>query len=261
MPIIFPIILIILGVRIPIDRSWQTPILVLCAEWWLISVQEHLQCFGMNRRALFIKISQDVQLNEDYNTHYLFYYTYHFECLTRIAQLVTSIDALQADIQRIYEVYNAMESRRKLFLLSQGPNSCPFFCIIHIMSLLFAIMLMISKLETAIWVRIHCRKLANPHIHHRWSVSIQPKSINDSIRKHQSVFSHWGSCLNHPIGPIRLGLTDELQTTRFKLIAQCIDSHGNGSAFFLPDVICNSEINQNLHNNWHNQYNVCNGYN
>jgi hypothetical protein len=40
----------------------------------------------------------------------------------------------------------------------------------------------ISKLENAIWVRIHCRKLANWHIHHRGSVSlsIQAKSINSS---------------------------------------------------------------------------------
>ncbi len=35
--------LIISGFRIPIFRSWRTPIRILCAEGWLISVQECLQ--------------------------------------------------------------------------------------------------------------------------------------------------------------------------------------------------------------------------
>ncbi len=33
------------------------------------------------------------------------------------------------------------------------------------------------------WVCIHCRKLANLHVHHWRSVSIQTKSIKDSITK------------------------------------------------------------------------------
>jgi hypothetical protein len=65
-----------------------------------------------------------------------------------------------------------------------GPIDAIAFCIIHIMSLLFHIILIISEIKNAIWVRIHCRKLANWHIHHWGSVSIQTKSIKDSITKH-----------------------------------------------------------------------------
>ncbi len=111
---------------IPISRSLQTPILVLCAQRWLISLQQHQQSFGMTtgRQACFMKPSQHIQLNEDYYTHYFLYYTYYFGCLSRIQQLVTSTYALQADTQRIYEVHHAIESRRKLSLLSHGPYLC-----------------------------------------------------------------------------------------------------------------------------------------
>ncbi len=101
--------LIISGVRVPIERSWQTPILVLCAKRWLISVQERQQCFVMNGRACFINISQHIQLYKDCSTYCFFYYSYSFDFLTRIEQVVTSTYALQADIQRIYELYHSME--------------------------------------------------------------------------------------------------------------------------------------------------------
>ena len=124
--IILLLILIISGFVIPIFRSWQTPILVLCAERWLISVQERQQSFGMTRQALFAKPSPPIQVNKDYYTHYFLYYTYYFECLSRIQQPVTSTYALQADIHRSYEMYVAITSTRKLSFLSHGPNSCPF---------------------------------------------------------------------------------------------------------------------------------------
>jgi hypothetical protein len=43
----------------------------------------------------------------------ILYYTYYFDCLTRIEQLVTSTYALQDNIPRIYERYHAIASRRK----------------------------------------------------------------------------------------------------------------------------------------------------
>jgi hypothetical protein len=78
----------------------------------------------INRQVWFIKPSQHMQLKENYYTHYFLYYTYHFECLTRIEQLVTSTYALQANIQRIYERYHAITSRRKLSTLAYGLNPC-----------------------------------------------------------------------------------------------------------------------------------------
>ncbi len=77
------------------------------------------------------------------------YCTYSFDCLTRIEhwQLVTSACALQDNMPRIYERYHAIASRRKLSLLAYGPNPCHFFFIICIMSLLFHIIPIISKIK------------------------------------------------------------------------------------------------------------------
>jgi hypothetical protein len=128
-----------------------------------------------------------------------------------------------------------------------GPIHAIFFCIIRIMLLLFHNIPIISGIKNAIWVHIHCRKLANQHIHHWRSVSIQTKSIKDSITKHQSLFSDGGIWRNRPIG---IGLADvrEPSSPLFRLepITQCINSLGNDSALFLPDVICNSEFDKNL---------------
>jgi hypothetical protein len=54
------------------------------------------------------------------------YYTYYFECLARVEQLVISTYALQDNMHRIYERYHAISSRRKLSLLAHGPNPCHF---------------------------------------------------------------------------------------------------------------------------------------
>jgi hypothetical protein len=128
-----------------------------------------------------------------------------------------------------------------------GPTHAVFFCIIRIMSLLFHIILILSENKNAIWVRLHCRKLANRHIHRWGSVSIKTKSIKDSITKHQSLPSHGGSWRNGPIG-INLADVREPSSTQFslELITQCINSRGNGCSFFLPDVIRNSEFDTNL---------------
>ena len=88
-------------------------------------------------------------------------------------------------------------------------------------------------------------------------MSIRTKSIKDSIIKHQGLFSHGGSWRNRPIG---IGLADvrEPSSPQFRLepIAQCIKSPGNGSALFLPDVICYSEVDTNLWQNWYNKHNT-----
>ncbi len=133
-------------------------------------------------------------------------------------------------MQRFYESSHVMDSRRKLPLLSNGSKSCPVLSIICIISLLFSIILIISKLEKAIWVSIQCRKTGqsdNQHFHHRGTVSIQTKSVNNSIRPHQSIFPHRGRCCccTHPIW---IGLTDsdvhQPSSTQFsfKIIIQSI---------------------------------------
>jgi hypothetical protein len=114
-----------------------------------------------------------------------------------------------------------------------GPIHAIFFYIISIMSLLFHIILIISEIKNAIWVHIHCKKLANLHIHHWGSVSIQTKSIKDSISKSQSLLSHCGSWCNRPI---RIGLADvrEPFSTQYRLelirVTQCINSRCNRCA-------------------------------
>jgi hypothetical protein len=124
-----------------------------------------------------------------------------------------------------------------------------FFCIIRIMSLLFSIILIISKIGIGIWVLIHCRKLANWHIHHGGSASIQSKSIRDSILNLQRAVSHDIRLCNLPIG---IGLADVHQPSltqfRFELFTQCIDARGIGCVPFLPDVISDSKIDTNLQN-------------
>ncbi len=37
-----------------------------------------------DQASLFYEAGQDVQLNQDYYTHYFLYYTYYFKCLSRI---------------------------------------------------------------------------------------------------------------------------------------------------------------------------------
>ncbi len=85
--IIFILFLIISGVHIPIYRSWQTQILVLCAERWLTSVLGRKGCFVINRRACFINPSQHIQLNENYYTNYILYYTYYFDFWPGLSRL------------------------------------------------------------------------------------------------------------------------------------------------------------------------------
>ncbi len=106
------------------------------------------------------------------------------------------------------------------------------FCIIRIISLLFAIILIISDIKIGKWVHIHCRKLANQHIRHRESASIQTKSIRDSIINLQRAVSYDFRFRNLPIGT---GLADVLQPSctqfRFELIPQSINTCGNGCAF------------------------------
>ncbi len=122
-----------------------------------------------------------------------------------------------------------MASRSKLSLLSHVHNSC-LFGNICIASLLFAIILIISKFETAIQVHIHSlQKIgqsANP-----------PKGISDHttlsrvvypIKKHQIFFPHGGCCLNRPIW---IGLADVCQPTRCSHCISKFDTRLDKSVF------------------------------
>jgi hypothetical protein len=70
-------------------------------------------------------IGQHIQLNTDYYMHELFYYAHKFDRLDRIELHATSTYAQQPYMQQVYEINKAMESRKKLSLLSQRPNLCP----------------------------------------------------------------------------------------------------------------------------------------
>jgi hypothetical protein len=94
---------------------------------------------------------------------------------------VTSTYTLQAHIQQIFEVHHAIGSRRMLSLLSHGPYSCPFGLYYTHYFTIISLLFVYFKIRNGVWVCIHCIKLANQHIHHRGSVSIQTKSIRDSI--------------------------------------------------------------------------------
>ncbi len=131
--------------------------------------------------ARFIKPSQHMQLNENYYTHYCLCYTYYFECLTRIEQLVTSTYALQANIQRNYERYHTIKSRRKLSLLAHGPNPCHFLLYYSHYVTIISYYTHYFRHQNAIWVRINCRKLAKWLIHHWRSVRIKPRASRTQL--------------------------------------------------------------------------------
>ncbi len=109
-----------------------------------------------------------------------------------------------------------------------GPILALFFWIIRIISLLFSIILIIAQNRNCILVCIHCRKLANWHIHHRGSVGIQTMSIRDSFINLQRATPHDVSFSNLPIG---IGHVRQPSSTQFRLelITQSIDSCCNGS--------------------------------
>ena len=81
----------------------------------------------------------------------------------------------------------------------------------RIISLLYHYYTYYFKIRNGVWVRFHCIKLANQHIHHKGSVSIQTKSIRDSIINLQQAVSHAVSFRNRPI---QIGLSDVRQPCR-----------------------------------------------
>ncbi len=131
-----------------------------------------------------------------------------------------------------------------------GPIHTLFFVLYALYHYYFAIILIIAQNRNGIWLHIHCRKLANRHIHHRGSVSIQTMSIRDSFINVQRAVPHDVSCRNRSIG---IGLADvrQLSRTQFRLelITQSIDGRGNGCTLFLPDVIGDSEFDTDLRYN------------
>ncbi len=101
------------------------------------------------------------------------------------------------------------------------PMHAHLVCIIRIISLLYHYYTYYFKIRNGTGVlRIHStgRKLANQHIHHRGSVSIQTKSIRDSIINLQQALSHAVSFHNQQHILI-IGLADVRQPccTQFRL--------------------------------------------
>ncbi len=82
--IILLLILIISGFVIPILNQMADADSRPMRRAMTVSVQERQQSFGMTRQALFAKPSPPIQVNKDYYTHYFLYYTYYFECMSRI---------------------------------------------------------------------------------------------------------------------------------------------------------------------------------
>ena len=140
--------LIISGFRIPIFRSWRTPILVWCAERWLMSVQDRQLRFGKTRHACFMKPSPHTQLKEDYYTHYFLYYSYYSDSFQDLA--ACNRDLRTAGRHTTIICYVIIWC---IMPLHQEESSCSshmgsiyalLLCIIRIISLLFAIILIIS---------------------------------------------------------------------------------------------------------------------
>ncbi len=124
--------------------------------------------------------------------------------------------------------------KKKALIAGTCAQSMPFsFVLFALCHYYFILYLLFQKSKNAIWVRIHCRKLANRYIHHWGSVSIHTKSIKDSIIKHQGLCSHSGSWRNRPIG---IGLADvrEPSSPQFRLepIAQYINRPAMAARFF-----------------------------
>ncbi len=189
-----------------------------------------------------MKPSQHIELNKDYYTHYFLYYTYYFECLSRIEQLVTSTYAMQADIQRIYERYHAIASRRKLSFLSQGPNSCP-------------LLLYYSYYVTIIFYYTHYFKTRKCNL---GAYSLQKTGQSAHPTQGISEYTNQEHQRLNQAAPKRLFpwvLQLQLQPrlnrshgcTPANYGLQSINSGGNGCSLFLPHVISYSEIDTNLH--------------
>ncbi len=106
---------------------------------------------------------------------------------------------MQADIQLIYEVHHAIGSRRMLSLLSHGPYSCPFgLCYTHyftIISLLY-VLFQNQKLHLVAYSLHKTCQSAHPP---QGLVSIQTRSIWDSIINLQQALSHAVIFRNRPI--------------------------------------------------------------
>ena len=113
---------------------------------------------------------------------------------------------------------------------------------ITIISIIYTIIRIISKLKIQIWVHIHCRKLANRHIHNWESVSKPTMSSKDSVCKNQRFLTNGLSSISWSI-PIYLTASAHC---RLKINTQCINCMSNGSAFVQPDVIRNAQFYTHL---------------
>jgi hypothetical protein len=86
------------------------------------------------------KPSQHIWLNEDYYTHYLFYYTYYFACLARIEQLVTSTAGRHTTIQLEVSCHGIKKQALLAVIWAQVmPFSFVSFTVYHYYFLLFSL--------------------------------------------------------------------------------------------------------------------------
>ena len=93
-------------------------------SWWAPANLKLRDQQASSLRLYQAKSTKSAEQKLLYELFFVLYLLFWF--LTRIEPLVTSTYALQANIQRIYERYHAITSRRKLSLLAYGPNPCHF---------------------------------------------------------------------------------------------------------------------------------------
>ena len=126
-----------------------------------------------------------------------------------------------------------------------------YFTIISIICIIIHI---ISNLAIQIWVHIHCRKLANRHIHNWGSVSKQ--NHEQEGLKYQSITNcPWPTAILPEAAPSGYALwmyaiqwhsPGPSAHSRLEIITQLINSLGNGCAFVQPDVIRDTEFHTHL---------------
>ncbi len=179
------------------------------------------------------------------------YYTYYFDCLTRIKQLASTY-ALQDNVPQIYERYYIIASRGRLSLLAHGPNPCHFLLnYLHYVNF-------ISYYHDTYYFKNKKRLFGCVFIAENLLIGTSTTGVSEHTHQEHKGLNHQAprSLLPrwHLAQPahrtrsrgctraIQCALTPQL---RLEPIAQCIDGPCNGSMLFLPDVICNSEFNLN----------------
>ena len=143
----------------------------------------------MSNRPCYSNTSQLLQAIQTYYTHYVFYYTDYFTCLTSFERLVIWICGLLAYVQRTYMTILSHVIKKTACTAAITTQSALIYTYythyFTIISIICTVIRIISNLEIQIWVHIHCRKLANRHIHNWGSLSKQ-NHVQEGL-KYQSI--------------------------------------------------------------------------